>query len=173
MNLARKVHARLLETLAIQDDQVAQDSPPISFSLEDMIGVAFLHNNALVIRVTIANYDVAHVLVDSGSSVKILFQEAFSHMQLERAQLEDITTPLFNFIGYAVSPNGQITFPLTLGDGLTTKTIMAQFLVVDALSTYNGILGHPCLISFLEVASPLHKKLKFTVGSLTGEVHGD
>lgn len=49
------------------------------------MGVIFSHTDALVIRAIIANYEVAQVLVDSGSSINVLFQEAFNCMQPEEA----------------------------------------------------------------------------------------
>lgn len=67
-----------METLTIQEDRVAREHPSISFGLKDLAGVAFPHNDALVIRATIANYKVAQIMVDSESSINILFQEAFT-----------------------------------------------------------------------------------------------
>lgn len=48
-NRARKAHACILESLSIQDDRVTREHPSISFGPEDMVGVVFLHNDALVI----------------------------------------------------------------------------------------------------------------------------
>lgn len=45
------------------------------------------HDDALVVQATIANYEVAQVFVDSGSSVNILFKEAFDRMQVNSAEL--------------------------------------------------------------------------------------
>lgn len=46
---------------------------PISFRIRDMVGVVFLHSDALVIPATIVNYEVAQLLVDPRSSINILF----------------------------------------------------------------------------------------------------
>lgn len=72
-NRARKSHTRLVESLAIGEDRISWEAPRLSFGPKDLIGVIFLHSDALVIRATIANYKVARVLVDSGSSVNVLF----------------------------------------------------------------------------------------------------
>lgn len=85
-------------------------------------------------------------------------------------QLEEVTTSLFSFAGHAIHLVGQIIFPLPLGDGLTRRTIMALFLVEDAPSAYNVILGRPCLSTFMMVAYPLQQKLKFSVRCLMGKV---
>lgn len=47
-----------------------------------MEGNIIPHNDALVIQTKVANYDVRRVFVDSGSSMKIIFQEAFDQMDL-------------------------------------------------------------------------------------------
>lgn len=49
----------------------------ISFGPVYLEGLTTPHEDVLVIRVTIANYEVARVFVDSGSSMNILFKEAF------------------------------------------------------------------------------------------------
>ena len=45
----------------------------ITFTEEDARGVQFLHNDAVVVSLIIANYDVRRILVDNGSSADILF----------------------------------------------------------------------------------------------------
>lgn len=139
-NRARKSHARLMESLAIGESRGTRKAPLLNFGPKELTGVIFPHSDALVIRTTIANYEVAWVLVDSGSSVNVLFQEAFNRMQLEEAQVEAIAMALFGFIGHAIHSVGQITLPLTLGEMLSRRANMTLFLLVDAPSMYNVIL---------------------------------
>lgn len=54
-----------------------EEDPIISFRVANLEGVITPHENALVIRETITNYDVARVFVDSRNSMNILFKEAF------------------------------------------------------------------------------------------------
>lgn len=68
------------------------------FSLEDLEGVMFPHNDTLVICVAIANYEVVRILVDSGSFVNVLFRQAFDQMCLEDTSLGAISTTLFGFM---------------------------------------------------------------------------
>lgn len=65
-----------MESLAIVKDRATQEAPQLSFAPEDMEGIIFPNNDALVIRTTIANYEVARVLVDSRSSVNIFFSRS-------------------------------------------------------------------------------------------------
>lgn len=77
-------------------------------------------------------------------------------MQLGEGQVEEVAMTIFSFAGHVVNPVKQITLPLTLGDAPNKRTNMTPFLVVDALSTYNVILGHPFLSAFMAMASPYH-----------------
>ncbi|XP_073152934.1 uncharacterized protein [Henckelia pumila] len=55
------------------DNQIVHNGMTLSFGPEDLKGVSSNHNDALVIRVMVANYDVTRIFVDSGSSVNVLF----------------------------------------------------------------------------------------------------
>lgn len=93
-------------------------------------------------------------------------------MQLEEAQMEEVAMTLFGFAGHVVHLVEKIILSLTLGDAPSRRTSMTPFLVVDTPSTYNVILGHPFLSTFMDVGSLYHHKVKFSVGHLVGEVQG-
>ncbi|KAK6117392.1 hypothetical protein DH2020_048848 [Rehmannia glutinosa] len=57
-----------------------REGPEISFGPKDE-QVSVAHNDAMVITTTIANYEVARAMVDTGSSVNILFHEAYLRME--------------------------------------------------------------------------------------------
>ncbi|PIN23090.1 hypothetical protein CDL12_04191 [Handroanthus impetiginosus] len=131
-NRARRAHARQkvakiprLEVNVIEPVSVA---PIIQFSSVDLEGVDCPHQDALVITITVANYDVARVFVDYGSS-----------MDLGPVKMEPVQTALVDFAGESVQPLGQIMLPLTLGKGADAKTTMVRFLIVDTSSAYNVI----------------------------------
>ncbi|XP_073138413.1 uncharacterized protein [Henckelia pumila] len=121
----------------------------------------------------VSNYDVAQIFVDSVSSVNVLFQETINQMDLGEYKMEPIVTALFGFTGHVIRPIGLINLPLTLGKDRMSKTRIVSFIIVDAPSTYNAILGRPAMITFMVVASALHQKIKFPVGNEVGEVQGD
>ncbi|XP_075489601.1 uncharacterized protein LOC142528437 [Primulina tabacum] len=167
---ARKARSRR-ECLEV--DWRRRDEPVISFGPEDLRGVSLPHNDALVIQARVANYDVLRVFVYNGSSVNVIFKEALVQMNLHEYQLEAVETVLFGFAGHAVYPDGEITMPLTLGNGDLRKTVMTVFTVVDAPSSYNIILGRPAMNEMRAVASTYHQKIKFPVRGQVGEVKGD
>ncbi|XP_073121148.1 uncharacterized protein [Henckelia pumila] len=80
-NRARKTSSKKLINMEIAN-QIVHTGPTLSFGPEDLKGVSSNHNDALVIRVMVANYDVARIFVDSGSSVNVIFQEVINQMDL-------------------------------------------------------------------------------------------
>ncbi|XP_075515931.1 uncharacterized protein LOC142550751 [Primulina tabacum] len=168
---ARKAHGRRLESLGL--DLAHKDDPVIGFGPDDLKGVVAPHNDALLVTLTVANYDVARIFVDTGSSVNILFKRTLDQMKVEGFKFDHISTPLFGFTGHAVQTIGQIMLPLSLETGPHRITKMTCFTVVDAPSSYNGILGRPALADFRAVSSTYHQKLKYPVGNEVGVVGGD
>ncbi|XP_073019473.1 uncharacterized protein [Primulina eburnea] len=161
---ARKTHGRKLENFEISMGADLPQDPVISFGPEDLRDVVTPHNDALVVTGTIANYDVARIFIDNGSSVNVLFKSTLDQMKMEGFEFEPVSTLLYGFAGHAILPLGHIVLPLSLGTDPRQVTKMIAFTVVDTPSAYNGILGRPSLKDFRAVASTYHQKLKFYVG---------
>lgn len=53
-----------------------ESGPVIGFGLGDLEGVTTPYSNALIIRATMANYDIARIFVDVDSLINVLFWEA-------------------------------------------------------------------------------------------------
>ncbi|KAL0435294.1 UNVERIFIED_CONTAM: Transposon Ty3-G Gag-Pol polyprotein [Sesamum radiatum] len=147
-----------------------EDAPIIQFGRAERSGPQTIHNDALVITVILANYEVGRIFINSGSSADILFGEAYDQMQLGDISLEKVNTSLYGFAGEVVHPRGMVSLPLTMGRGTTRKTCLLKFLVVDVPSAYNVILGRPTLNIFL---AAYHMKIKFPTPEGVGEVQGD
>ncbi|XP_061351536.1 uncharacterized protein LOC133296547 [Gastrolobium bilobum] len=106
------------------------------------------HDDTLVISGLLANYRVNRMLVDSSSSVDIIFWDAFRRMDLDYEQLEPCGAELLAFTGDKIKPLGYIPLRLTLGKAPTHKTVTLSFAVVDLSSAYNIILGQPFMKKF-------------------------
>ena len=90
------------------------DDLVISFTEEDARRVHHPHNNALVINLTIVDFNTRWVLVDNGSLTDILYYPAFQQMRIGRERLTPADTPLVGFGGTKVIPVGSITLPVTI-----------------------------------------------------------
>ncbi|XP_073041818.1 uncharacterized protein [Primulina eburnea] len=144
-----------------------------SFGPDDLRGIVAPHNDALVVTATVANYDVARIFIDNGSSVNILFKSTLDKMKVEGFEFDPISTPLYGFAGHAIPPIGHIVLPLSLRHEPRRVTKMTTFTMVDTPSAYNGILWRPALKDFRAVASTYHQKLKFLVRKEVGVLCGD
>ena len=75
---------------------------------------------------------------------------------------------MYGFIGDQVEVRGHIELRTTFTDGTTSCTTNIRYLVVNAPSTYNILLGRPALNMIGAVASTRHMKMKLP--SLEGTV---
>ena len=127
----------------------------------------------MTIRVVVANKTVHRVLVDNGSSVDIIFASVFDKMDIGREKLDPVNTHLRGFSEEKVLPLGSIQLVLTLGEPPCQATTTARFLIVDAPSAYNMLLGRPSLNAIKAIPSAYHMMIKFPTVSGVGMVRGD
>ena len=76
-------------------------------------GVQTLHDDAIVISIKIANYDIKYYLIDNESSTDILFNDIF--FQLLTNQLKSVSISLVGFTGDSIKVEGEIVLPVTTG----------------------------------------------------------
>ena len=138
-----------------------------------MEGCQHPHDDPLVIRAVVANKIVHIVLVDNGSSADIIFASAFDKMGIGREQLAPVNTHLRGFSGERVLSLGSIQLVLTLGDPLCQAMTTVRFLIVDAPSAYNILLGRPSLNAIRAIPSAYHMVIKFPTTNGVGMVRGD
>ena len=173
-SLARKAHLRSIRSTEIGGIQAVSKlsrlDTSITFSDSDMEGCQHPHNDPLVVRAVVANKTVHRVLVDNGSSADIIFASAFDKMGIGRERLEPVNTHLRGFSGEKVLPLGSIQLVLTLGDPPCQVTTTARFLIVDAPSSYNMLLGRPSLNAIKAIPSAYHMMIKFPTVSGVGMV---
>ena len=117
----------------------------VQISTADKGTIITPHEDALVIKALIHNCMVHNILVDTGSSVNLLTLKVFEKMGLSQAALSPITTPLVGLGGKSTTIVGSIKLEMELGEGSITKTLQAEFMVVDIPFAYNAIMGRPIL----------------------------
>ena len=176
-NSARKAHLRSIRSAEIGEIQAVskllRPDTSITFSYSDLEGFQHSNDDPLVVRAVVANKTVHQVLVDNGSSVDIIFTSAFDKVGIGRERLEPINTHLRGFYEEKVLPLGSIRLVLTLGEPPCKATMTARFLIVDAPSSYNILLGRPSLNAIKSIPSAYHMMIKFPTISGAGMVRGD
>ena len=145
----------------------------ITFSDSDLEGCQHPHDDPLVIRAVVVNKTIHRVLVDNGSLADIIFVSAFDRMGIGKKRLELVSTHLRGFSGEKVLPLGSIQLVLTLGDPPCQATMAVRFLIVDAPSAYNILLGRPSLNVIKAIPSAYHMMIKFPTTGGVGMVRGD
>ena len=116
---------------------------PIICIEEDFHGVDVNQDGPMVVRVIIANFKVRRVLIDQGSSVDILFIDAFNKLDLSEEHICPFHNTLFRFTGEQVQVKGNIEL-LTTFTGV--RSFLIKFLIVERGNPYSAILGRPLLI---------------------------
>ena len=174
---ARKAHLRSIRSAEIGEIQAVSKLPrldtSITFSDSYLEGCQHPHDDSLVVRAVVANKTVHRVLVDNGSSADIIFASTFDKMGIRRERLEPVNTHLRGYSGEKELPLGSIQLVLTLGEPPCRATTAAGFLIVDAPSAYNMLLGRPSLNAIKAIPSAYHMMIKFPIVSGVGMVRGD
>ena len=174
---ARKAYLRSIRSRETLEIQVVSKLPrldtTITFSDSDMEGFQHPHDDPLVIRAVIANKTIHRVLVNNESSTDIIFASTFDKMGNGRGKLELVNAYLHGYSGERVLPLGSIQLVLTLGDPSCQATTTVRFLIVDAPSAYNMLLGRPSLNIIRAIPSAYHMVIKFPTTNGVGMVRGN
>ena len=84
---ARKTYLRMVQNVQLMGfvPKIARrESPIIGFSKEDTRRLYNSHDDALVVSLSIEDYNMHWVLVDNGSSADILYYPGFQQMGIGR-----------------------------------------------------------------------------------------
>ncbi|XP_068497460.1 uncharacterized protein [Phaseolus vulgaris] len=163
----RKRYVRSVNSVV---EQEADDSLDIdlAFTKADLRDVVPHNNDPVVISVVTAGRKVHRVLVDQGSSANVMFWSTFNKLQLSLDQLRSYTGCLYGFAGDQVEVRGYLELRTKFTDETASRTENIRYLVVNANSAYNILLGRPALNRLKGVASTRHMKLKLP--DLSGRV---
>ncbi|XP_058223146.1 uncharacterized protein LOC131332855 [Rhododendron vialii] len=124
----------------------------ITFTEKDLDRIQLSHYNAFVVTLLIRTYNVRRVLIDQGSSAKVMYYSLFKNLKLSDTDLHLSEVPLIGFSGTTVWPLSKITLPIHAG----SVVLDIEFVVVDVPSPYNAIVGRTWLHKLKAIASYYH-----------------
>ncbi|GAV57741.1 hypothetical protein CFOL_v3_01277, partial [Cephalotus follicularis] len=145
---AQKAYAR--QTFAVQQYPHSKrlksggDDEVISFSEANYEGVRLPHDDPVVVTVQVELVTMKRILIDSGSSVDILYKNTFDQLRIPVDQLRPVKTPLVGFPGEMVHPLRSIDLS-----------------VVAGMTPYNAIVGKPGLNLIEAIVSIRHLLVKY------------
>lgn len=113
------------------------------------------------------------VMIDSGSSTNVLFQESLKKMGKIEKNLKNVKFPLMGFALTTTYSVGAITLRVQLGKGWKVLTINITFIVVDALSFLQHHLGCTTLNPHRMFCSTYHQMKNLSTSHGIRVVKGD
>ncbi|VFQ65984.1 unnamed protein product [Cuscuta campestris] len=145
----------------------------IQFTEKDLPNTLSPHRDALVVKIEINDAIVHRTLVDTRSSVNIMYEKTFQDLGLNRKDLRPVCTPLSGFTGDSIEAKGVIAVLVIVGDGVHKAKLKMEFMVVSISCAHNMILGRPGLEDLECVISPYYLCMKFPTPSGIGVAKGD
>lgn len=130
----------------------------ITFDDDDLGDEKDIHHDGLVISLTVGNCLLKRVLVVNGSSCNVLMKDAIEAMGINERDIIRKSTVHVGFSGEAKYTMEEVMTLPTYAKGVNMPS---KFYVVDPSSSYNVILGRPCIHSMKVVTSTYHKSVKF------------
>ena len=115
----------------------------------------------MVIAVDIDRFTIWKTLVDQGSSIYILYWKTFKAMRMDETEMIPYDDHVVGFSGERVGIKGYIELYTTFGEGKNTRTIKIRYLVIDANTSYNILLGRLSINRLMAIVSTPHLAMKF------------
>ncbi|CAL9004116.1 unnamed protein product, partial [Prunus brigantina] len=123
-------HPQILSVTEGRNSKIRQiELEPISFSKEEEKGIIFPYSDPMIIRADIANFNVGRILIDTESSVNVLFPYAFKGLTIKHQRLNKDNTPFLSFSSDVVEPISSIQLPLAIDINPRRTFVYTHFLV--------------------------------------------
>ncbi|KAG7579052.1 Reverse transcriptase domain [Arabidopsis thaliana x Arabidopsis arenosa] len=136
---AIKKHRRNVSLKASLGEEVDFQGASISFNEEETRHLERPHDDALVITLDVANFEVSRILIDTGSLVDLIFLGTLERMRISRADIVGPPSPLVAFTSESAMSLGTIKLPVIA----KKVSKIVDFVVFDKPAAYNIILGTP------------------------------
>jgi len=113
----------------------------------------------MVIFVKIDKFAITKVLVDQGSLIDILYWKNFKKMRITKSEIQPYDKQIVGFFSEHVDTRGFIDLYTTFGEeGYLCKTIKIRYLLVNANTSYNILLGGSSINCLQAIMSTPHHR---------------
>ncbi|XP_059639107.1 uncharacterized protein LOC132281420 [Cornus florida] len=109
----------------------------IRFDKTDLMRVQILHEDPLVISLTVAECLVRRMLIDLGSSTNIMPRVTFDRLEIKPEELKSTGNPLLGFDGKRVELIGTVELVVRAAE----RDLVERFVVVEIYPSYNLLMG--------------------------------
>ncbi|XP_020238557.1 uncharacterized protein LOC109817649 [Cajanus cajan] len=136
-------------------------TPPIVFTDNDYEGISLNQDDPMVISVEVANWEVQKTLIDQGSSTDVLYWPTFLKLDIPHSMIQPHSEPLVGFARERVHTREFIELLTSFGTASNSRRVLVKYLLVDAITSYNILIGRPTLNQLGAVVSTPHLTMKF------------
>lgn len=106
-------------------------------------------------------WEIKRVLIDQGSCIDIVYSKTFERLRLDPEDLKPLKGSLIGFYREQVQLKGYITLNTTFREKDQAKKINVQYLVIDAPSSYNIIIGRQAFNQLSSILLTMYLCMKY------------
>ncbi|XP_068466361.1 uncharacterized protein [Phaseolus vulgaris] len=157
-----KRHLRAINSVYSIHKRGRRSMPLILLKDADFRTIDPKHDDPMVVTIKVANFVVIKMLIDQGSFIDILYWKTFKKMALSQDVVEPFNEKIVGFVGERVDTRGYIDLDTKFDkDNDFCKIIRIRYLLVDAETSYNILIGRPILNKLGAIVSTPHLVMKF------------
>ncbi|GJT02808.1 hypothetical protein Tco_0823977 [Tanacetum coccineum] len=152
--------------IGVVNNPSKRKEPPKTRSIEEMIFPP-IRNRApsvdpILISVQVYGRHVGRVLLDGGVAYDIKYEHCFLKLRKDiRERMRDIYTTMSRFSGEQVSPLGEISLLITIGEAPHHRNEQITFLIVRSGSPNNMLLKRTEIVGLGMIPSMMHSAVLY------------
>jgi len=157
-----KRHLRAVSSVYSISRGNKRDLPPMFFTNAYFKNINPRHDDPMVVTIEVANFVIMKTLIDQGSLVDILYWKTLRKMGISDDDIVRYDEEIIGFAGQRVNTRGYIDLETKFGEGnRDCRIIKIWYLLVNAESSYNILIGRSSLNKLGAIVSTPHLTMKF------------